>query len=512
MQVTREQIDPCKVALTITVDPDKVEVARKKAFAQAVQTIQLPGFRRGKVPPHVAKPYIDEDKVRQRAAELVIPDAYTHAVAEAAVEPFAQADFELVAFNPGEALVFKAHVPLRPVVTLGPYRGLSLERRQLIVGEAEIAEQLENIRARYAEFAEAEDGVAQSGDMLLVDLTAVVEGRDLPDLAEPKATVIEVGKNIPDLDNALVGLVKGDDRTIEAVYPETFQDASLRGAKATFTVSVKEVRKRTLPVLDDALVQRAHLTAKTVDELREAVRESLENAAVEMADNELEFNLVAEITKTAQIHFPEVLLRAEVEAEARQLEERLKDQNVSVEDYLRAIGKSADQVLQEISVGAAQRIRNSLALSEVARAESISVDDAEIDAKIAERAEQAKVSPAAVRAFAEKNNQMERFRDQALTEKILKFLKEASQIRERTMTGAELRAESEPAAVAPAPESEPVAEEKPKKRVAKKAAAEPTPEAEAEAPAAEAEAEAPAAEPEAPAAPKRRKKAAEAAE
>ncbi len=188
--------------------------------------------------------------------------------------------------------------------------------------------------------------------------------------------------------------------------------------------------------------------------MRSALKESLETAADEMADNELEVRLVSRIVEGAQIHFPEVLLRAEVEAEARQLEERLKEQNVGVEDYLRAIGKTPEDVLAEMSAGASQRLRNSLVLSEVAKAEAITVDDADVDAKIAQRAEQAKVSPAAVRAFAEKNNQLDRYRDQALTEKILAHLKALSTVVSRSVSADELRGETAaPAEAAPKPKA-----------------------------------------------------------
>ncbi|MFM7320291.1 MAG: trigger factor [Armatimonadota bacterium] len=495
MQVTSEQIDPCKVALTITVEGERVEGARKKAFASALQSIQLPGFRKGKVPPHMARNYVDPTRVRQRTVELIVPDAYRDAVSEAAIEPFGQAEFELVDYPEDGSLVFKANVPLRPVVTLGEYKGLEVERRRLVVTDAEVDQQVEALRTRQAKYDAVADAVAAIGDMVLVDLTAVVEGRDLPELAEPKSTLIEVGKNIPDLDNGLVGIVAGDDKTIEALYPGTFQDPSLRGKKATFTVSVKEVRKRALPEVDDAFAASVHPTATTVDALRAALKDSLETAADEMADNELEVRLVSRIVESAQIHFPEVLLRAEVEAEARQLEERLKEQNVTVEDYLRAIGKSTDEVLGEMSVGASQRIRNSLVLSEVAKTEAITVDDADIDAKIAQRAAQANVSPAAVRAFAEKNNQLDRYRDQALTEKILAHLKSLSTVVSRSVSADELRGES----AAPATTE---AAEKPKARRSTKKSE----------PAAETPTEAPAEVPVVAAAPKRRKKAADAAD
>jgi len=496
MQVTTEQIDPCKIALTISVDPEKVEIARKKAFQQAVGSLQLPGFRKGKVPPHIAKGYVDENRVMQKAAEAVIPDAYTAAVAETSVEPFAEPEMELLELTDDGALVFKAYVPLRPLVTLGIYKGLALERRNLSIVDADIEKEIEGIRTRYAEFPEIEDRTSATGDLLLVDLMAVVEGQDLPDLAEPKATVIEIGKNIPDLDSGLVGLSKGDTKAIDATYPETFENEELRGKKATFTVTIKEIRARVLPEMTDELAKKARPRIDTVEELRTEIRERLEKEAVEATENDIEFNLVAKIVETSQIHFPDVLLRAEVNAELQQLSRTLDENKVTAEQYLASIGKTVEQLQSEMAVGAAQRIRNSLVLSEVARTEGISVDDADVDAKLAERAEQAGVSVSAVRAFAEKQGTLDQFRDQALTEKILSFLKEASKVTERTLTTAELEAEEAAKATVPA---EPAVEEKPKKRAAtKKKEAESAPEVEA------------AAEPEAEAKPKRRTKKAEA--
>ncbi|MFY7954299.1 MAG: trigger factor, partial [Armatimonadaceae bacterium] len=399
-------------------------------------------------------------RVQQRTVETVVPDAYRDAVQEQGVEPFGQADFELVGMPEDGTVVFKATVPLKPVVTLGPYKSLAVERRRLIVDDAEIDQQIEALRVRKATYTAVDGAESATGDMLLVDLTAVVEGRDLPELAVPQNTLIEVGKNIPELDSGLVGLTAGVNKTITATYPDSFPDASLRGRTGTFTVDVKEVRPRGLPDVDDAFVQSVHPTAKTLDELRLALKEALENAADEMADNEVEVKIVSQIVETSQIHFPEVLLQAEVQAEARQLEERLQEQNITVEDYLRAIGKTTDDVLGEMSVGASARIRNSLVLGEIARAESIVAEESDIEAKIAQRAEQLKVSPSAMRAFAEKNNQIDRFRDQALTEKILNFLKGSATITSREVTGTELRGE------AASTEAEPA---KPKARKSKKA-------------------------------------------
>jgi trigger factor len=476
VQVTTEQIDPCKIALTISVEPEKVVAAKEKAFQQFARNIQLPGFRKGKVPPQMARTYVDPDRVKQRAAEMLVGPAYAEAVEETKVEPFGgiQPDVELVEMNDGGPLVFKAFVPLRPVVTLGPYKGLSLERRRLEVTDADVDRQIEEIRTRQAEYPQITDRNVERGDVILADVTAVIEGQETPENPDRRSTVIDVGRNIEDFDNGLAGMSVGETKTIEAMYPADFPDEKLRGKRATFTVTVNEVRAKILPELTDEFVQKVHPTAKTPEELRAAVRESLEQAAEEMADNDLEYRLVAQIVDSSQINFPDGLLRAEMQEDIRQFQERLKRDNITLEQYLENSGRTAQEIEGEMSAGADRRIRNSLVLSEVARTEEISANDADIDRVIAERAERARVSPAAVRAYAEKNDQMNSLRDQALTEKILAFLKEASHVTQRTVTGDELRAEAaaEEAAASPAEPAAPLAVEasaRPKRR-AKKAA------------------------------------------
>jgi trigger factor len=448
MQVTTEQIDPCKLALTISVEPEKVEAAKEKAFRQFAQNVQIPGFRKGKVPTQMARSYVDPNRVKQRAAEMLVETAYPEAVTESKVEPFAQPELEMVEMEDEGPFVFKALVPLRPVVTLGLYKGLALERKRLQVTDEDVQKQIEEVLTRQAEYPEVTDRNVETGDILLAALTAQVEDQEIPDLAEPRDTVIEVGKNIPDFDNALVGMAIDETKTIDALYPEEFADENLRGKRATFTVLVKEIRSKVLPELNDELVQKIHPTAKTVEELNTAIHESLEKAADEMADNELEFRLIGEIVKTSQIHFPEVLLRAEMQADAQQINERLEREKITVEDYLEELGKTREELEQEIASNADVRIRNSLVLSEVAKTDEITVDDADVDAVLTERAERANVSPAAVRAFAEKNDQMAQIRDQALTRKILNHLKDLSKITDTFVTAEELAATLDGAAEA----------------------------------------------------------------
>lgn len=435
MQVTQEQIDPCKIALTISVEPDKVEVAKEKAFGQFARNLQIPGFRKGKVPAQLARSYVDEGRVKQRAMEMLVEPAYAEALGETNIEPFGQPELELVEMNDDGPFVFKALVPLKPVVTLGPYKGLEIERRRLEVTDRDVERQIDELRRRHADYQPVTDRTAQMGDVAFADLTVEIEGQPEGELATPRSTAIEIGKNIPDFDNGLVGMAVGETKTIEAIYPDDFPDESMRGKRATFTVTLKELRSQTLPELDDAFAeeQKAYPDAKTLDALKAAIRAGLERAADEMADSDLQGRLVGQIVSTSQISFPEVLLRAEMQQDAQRLQERLERENATLEQYLEAVGKTREQVESEMAAAADQRIRNSLTLSEIARAENITVDEADVDAELQRRAEQARVSVAAVRAFAEKNDGMDAIRNRALTEKVLGFLKGASTITEKVV-------------------------------------------------------------------------------
>ena len=201
-----------------------------------------------------------------------------------------------------------------------------------------------------------------------------------------------------------------------------------------------------------------------------AIREGLTSSSDEMSNNELDVKLVQGAVANATVHFPDILLRAEVEAEARQLEERLREQNITVEQYLSATGKTVEQILDEMSAGARVRIANSLTLAQIAREESITVDDADVDAQIEARAVAAKVSAGAVRKYAEQNNTLNQYRDQAMTQKILAFLRSEAVVTENSYTADEMRAANEASTSVEGVATEAPAEEapaKPKRKTAK---------------------------------------------
>ena len=440
MQVTTESLDPCNVALTISVETERVQVAREKAFQQAAKTVSIPGFRKGKVPAGLAKQYVNEGRVLELAAEDLLPDVYKEAIEEAKLEPYAQGGLENFNMDENGQFVYRLIVPLAPQVTLGPYKGLKLERRELIVGEREVTEQIQNLRERNATFNDANEREVVMGDILVADLKVDIEGMDVEDLSEPRRTAIEVGKNIPDFDNALVGMKVGDNKVIEATYPTDFAEAEMQGKKATFTVTLHEIHERILPEINDEFVQTVHRVAKTPEELTAQITQSLNEAAVQMADNDLEVRLVSELVKTATIYFPRYLLQAEMNAAANQLMSSLEENKTTFEQYLAQTGQTQETLSNEMAQAATLRIQNSLVLSEVAKSEGITLEDSDLEAKFAARAEQVGASGSAVRAYYEQNEGIfNQLRDQVLTEKILAHLKSLNAIMEKKLSAEEMQ-------------------------------------------------------------------------
>jgi trigger factor len=346
--------------------------------------------------------------------------------------------------NDAGEFVYRLIVPLPPQVTLGPYKGLPFERRQLVVGDREVDEQIQTILERNATYNDVTERDVKMGDILVGDLQVVIEGMDVSDLSEPQRTAIEVGKNIPDFDNALVGMKVGDNKVIKATYPADFAEPEMQGKKATFTVDLKEIHERVLPELTEEFVGQVHRTAKNADELRAEMLKSLEEASTQMADNDIEVRLVSELVKTATIHFPRYLLQAEMNAAANQLMASLEENKTTFEQYLMQTGQTQEQLSGEMATAASLRIQNSLVLSEVAKSEGITLEDADMEVRFAARAEQVGASSSAVRAYYEQNEQMlNQLRDQVLTEKILTHLKSLNTIKERKLTPDEMQKEVE---------------------------------------------------------------------
>jgi trigger factor len=434
MQVTKEALDPCQVALTIEVEPDKVVQAVDRAYREYSKYVSVPGFRKGKAPLSFVKQRVPEADVRQRTAELLVEPAYAEAIEQEAVTPFAMPKLELLQLDmTATPFIFKAIVPLKPEVELGAYTGLTVERSKYELTDENVETQLQKMRERAAEYPIVERPV-QMGDLIVADLAALVDVR--PDAGEARSTMIEIGAdNIPGFDDQLIGVSKGEEKTFTLTYPEDYPDAELAGEEAEFTVAVNEIHEKKIPEMDDELAQKlSNGRFQTVDDLRRELRVDMEKSLIASAESEADSKLIDQIIANSTIKYPPVLIESEVDDDIKELMGRLEQQGVSIDDYLERIGKTREQLVSEIAGAATKRIEIGLLLGKVSETENLSLVDADIDAALAERASAERTSPAAIRAVLENNGGMDALRNRAQAKKVLDFLRGSAIIEEKVVT------------------------------------------------------------------------------
>lgn len=428
MQVTQERLDPCQVALTIEVEEDKVVHALDRAYREYSKYITVPGFRKGKAPLNFVKQRVPENDVRQRTAEILVEPAYAEALKETELEPYAQPKLELVQLEfPDKPFIFKAVVPLAPVVELGEYTGLAVDQQTYDVQDKDVDAEIERLRTRAAQFPIVERAV-ETGDVVIADISAKVEGR--PELDEPRGTMVEIGgDNIAGFDEQIVGANSGDTKTFALTYPEDYPDESLAGQPVEFTVTVKEVRAKQLPALDDDLAKTiTNGQIESLDQLKSDLKEGMQAQADQTSQNGLESSIVEKVVTNATIQYPPVLIDSELQSDYQELQQRLEKAGRNLQEYLASENKTHEQLVAELRDQADRRVRIGLVLGEIAQKENLALTDDDLNAYITEIALTENATPAAVRAMIENRGSFEAIRNRAQTKKVLDFLKDASTI------------------------------------------------------------------------------------
>lgn len=434
MQVTKEPLDQCQVALTIEVEEDKVVHAVDRAYREYAKYVNVPGFRKGKAPLQFVRQRIPASDVRQRAAELLVEPAYAEALKEHDITPYAQPKLELIQLElESKPFIFKAVVPLPPKVELGTYKGLEVDKPVYEVPESVIDSEIERRRERAAEYPKVERPV-KKGDLVIADVSANVEIR--PTLAEPRPTMIEIGSdNLPGFDDAVIGMSTDEEKTFPLTYPAEYPEEDLQGQEAEFTVKIKEVREKQLPELTDELAKKlTEGRAETVANWRVELRKDAELVVGRRSEQEVESGLIEQIAQGSTISYPPVLVDLEVEDDLRELKQQLDRAQISLEQYAQRNGTTSDAILANVRIDAEKRIRAGLVLGEVAELEKLEVTDDDITAAIAEQAAGESTTPAALRAMMESRGTINSFRNRVQTKKVLDFLRGSAIMKEKVVS------------------------------------------------------------------------------
>ena len=384
MKVTTEPRENRQLALSIEVDPERVEAALTKAAKSIAHKANIPGFRKGKAPRHVVERIFGKSALIEEALDELGQQVYREALDQAQIEPYGPGQLEHVQSEP---LVLKMIVSLPPEVELGDYRSLRVPFEAPAVSEGEIDHQIEHIRKRHAMIEPAPDGTAADwSQMVTLDIQASVEGKSFLDRNDAgvvldKEPLDGSAPILPGFEELIIGMKPGDEKTFSLPVPEDANYGEFANKTAKFKVILKDVRLRTLPGADDALAQTVG-DFETIDELRDAIRQDLADAKRREAEAAYVDRVVDQLLETAQIEFPPLMVEQELDAALERADNLLREQKLNLEDYLKALGKTRDEYRAERRPAAEARIRRSLLLSRIVELERLSVDPSEVDGEI----------------------------------------------------------------------------------------------------------------------------------
>lgn len=383
MKVSTEKLPQSQIALRIEIDDERVERAKDSAYRRLASKVKIPGFRPGKVPRPILERHLGEGALLQEALDRLMPEVYREALDQEGIEPVDRAEYELEAESP---LVAKFTVPVRPSVELGDYASLRLDREPVAVEAERVQEQLEMLRHRYATYEPVERPVAW-GDILRADVHGTVDGATLVREEDAQFRILE-GQvvSLPGFAEALVGHAKGAAFEFEVTVPEDAPDQRWRGKPARYRVHVKEIKEERLPELDDEFARQVGEGFASLDALRSRIEDDLRRALEDAEEHRYHDRILDTLLERSTLEYPPVLVEREVdhllEDETGAARSGGRDGREALERYLQRLGKSEEEVRQELRPIAERRIHRSLVLSQVTEAEHIEVTGAEVEAEI----------------------------------------------------------------------------------------------------------------------------------
>jgi trigger factor len=385
---TVETLSPTRVRLAIEVPFVELEPSLKKAYREIGSQVTIPGFRKGKVPTAVIDQRVGRGAVLNEAVQEVIPSQFLAAIREHEVRTLGRPEVEITEFNDGEPLKFTAEVDVRPEITLPDLDSIEVTVDELQVGDSEIDEQLKGLRERFSTLKTVERSAAE-GDYVQIDLAATVDGAEVPGGSATNIShEVGSGQLLQGLDEVLVGLAAGD----AATFSTDLVGGEFAGRQAEVAVTVRAVKEKQLPALDDDFAQLAS-EFDSLEELRADLAERVIKSKRAQQLYEARDKALKALVEAAEVPVPEGVVRDEVEQRKEAMNEQLERIGASMVEYLEAEGKTQEEVDGELAEAAVDGVKIQLVLDTLADAEKLEVSDDEFGHEIVHRAQRAGVAP-----------------------------------------------------------------------------------------------------------------------
>ncbi|HAU86980.1 MAG TPA: trigger factor [Lachnospiraceae bacterium] len=382
MSLQVEKLEKNMVKLTIEASAEELDAAIEKAYQKNKGKISVQGFRKGKAPRAVIEKLYGASIFFEDAANALIPKAYDEAVKESDLEIVSQPDINVVQIEKGKPFIFTAEVAVKPEVTLGDYKGIEVEKIEVTVSDDEVNAELDRVREQNSRTITVEDRAIENNDIAIIDFEGFVDGKAFEGgKGTDYSLVIGSHSFIDTFEEQLVGKKTGEEVEVNVTFPEEYQAKELAGKPAMFKVTVKEIKVKELPELNDEFAQDVS-EFETLEEYKADVKKNLEEKKYNAAMSAKEEAVVDTVIENATMEIPEAMIETQMRQMADDFARRIQQQGLSLEQYFQFTGMDAKKFLDSIRPQALKRIQSRLVLEAIVKAENIEVSEEELNKEL----------------------------------------------------------------------------------------------------------------------------------
>ena len=387
MSLQVEKLEKNMAKLTVEVPAEQFDEALKTSYKKNRNRFNIPGFRKGKVPRKMIEQMYGAAVFYEDAANEIIPDAYEKALEECNEEVVSSPTIDVVQIEKGKPFIFTAEVALKPEVALGKYKGVKVDKIDTAVTDEEVDAAIEKERQNNARNITVEDRPVKDGDMTTLDFEGFVDGEAFEGgKGENYPLTIGSGAFIPGFEEQLVGAKIGEETEVKVTFPEDYQAEHLQGKEAVFKCTVKEIKERELPELNDEFASDIS-EFETLAEYREDVKKNLEEQKIKDAKRAKEDAAVKAAVDASEMEIPDAMIETQQKQMVDEFAQRITMQGLSMEQYLQFTGTNYQQMVEQVKPQAEERIRSRLVLEAVAKAENLDATEEEYEDELKTMAE-----------------------------------------------------------------------------------------------------------------------------
>lgn len=384
MEAKMEKIETNVVKIEIKVEAEKFDAALKKAYNKNKMHFNVQGFRKGKVPMAMVKKFYGIEVLYDDAVNFVIDESYPKALEENDIKPVDYPKVDIVEIGEGKDLVYTAEVTTYPEVELGEYKGLDVKKPTYEVNDEEVEKQLASMQEKNARVTTKEEGTVEDKNIAVIDFKGYIDGNAFEG-GEGKDFSLEIGSGsfIDNFEEQLKGLAVGDTKEVNVTFPENYGSEELNGKPAKFDVTVKEIKVKEVPALDDEFAKEVS-EFETLAELKEDIKKNLQKAEDQKAENEFEEAIITAVIENTKLDLPQVMVEKEIDQMMNDLENRLKYQGLTLDQYMEFTGNTPEKMRDFMKENAERKVKADIIIDAIAKAENIEATEEELKEKALE--------------------------------------------------------------------------------------------------------------------------------